>query len=144
MPVNSRPQALTAKQLAFCQTYASTGHNGAAAALAAGYSPRTCRITASENLKKPNIIQKIAELEAPAKQAIQAEICYTAKKALEEYDEVHQLALRQERKGEPSPDLAAALKAIEGKCRLAGLYEKESQPQQDVVIHIRTTAGGDL
>ncbi len=51
-------RSLSQRQRAFAQDYARHG-NGAAAARRAGYSPRTARSIASENLTKPDILDAI-------------------------------------------------------------------------------------
>lgn len=56
---------LTKKQELFCKYYVSNGHNGTQAAIQAGYSENTAGVQANENLKKPNIIEMIKQLEAP-------------------------------------------------------------------------------
>lgn len=50
-----RAQALTTKQRAFIEYYLANGFNATQAALSAGYSAKSARSTASENLTKPNI-----------------------------------------------------------------------------------------
>lgn len=52
---------LTQKQETFCVNYFELG-NATEAALIAGYSPKTVRFIASENLTKPNIQARIQEL----------------------------------------------------------------------------------
>ena len=56
---------LTIKQEAFCQNYILTNGNGTQAAISAGYSTNTAQVIASENLTKPLIIARIAELRKP-------------------------------------------------------------------------------
>jgi phage terminase small subunit len=56
---------LTPKQDKFARAYVKHG-NGAKAARIAGYSVKADKETASENLTKPNIQARIAELEADA------------------------------------------------------------------------------
>lgn len=53
---------LTPKQRLFCATYEENGHNGTAAAIAAGYSEKTAAVTASKLLKKPKIREYRAAL----------------------------------------------------------------------------------
>lgn len=45
---------MTEKQKKFCEEYIITG-NGTQAAINAGYSPRTAKVIAAQNLKKPEI-----------------------------------------------------------------------------------------
>jgi len=52
---------LTVKQELFCNEYL-IDHNGTAAAIRAGYSPKSARTQASENLLNPNIIAAISNL----------------------------------------------------------------------------------
>lgn len=53
-------KALTAKQQRFVEEYL-VDHNGARAAIAAGYSRKTAKEIGSENLTKPNIAAAVAE-----------------------------------------------------------------------------------
>lgn len=52
---------LTPKQEMFCREYL-VDLNGAAAAVRAGYSEKTANRIASENLSKPDIMERVAEL----------------------------------------------------------------------------------
>lgn len=64
MENNTTPK-LTKKQSLFCLAYFKSGCSSATeAAIAAGYSKHTAAVIATENLKKPNIIQKMKELQA--------------------------------------------------------------------------------
>lgn len=56
---------LTAKQDLFCRHYVSNKHKGTKAAIDAGYSENTAGQMACENLKKPQILERIKELEKP-------------------------------------------------------------------------------
>lgn len=53
---------LETKQERFCQEYI-TDRNGTKAAIRAGYSKRSARSIASENLTKPDILRRIEELQ---------------------------------------------------------------------------------
>ena len=59
------------KQVRFCEEYI-IDHNATQAAIRAGYSPKTAKQIGSENLTKPDIAEKIRELEAeiPGKDTI--------------------------------------------------------------------------
>ena len=50
---------LTAKQSLFIEHYLSNGLNGTDAARQAGYSEKSCRVIATENLTKPAIVDEI-------------------------------------------------------------------------------------
>ena len=57
---------LTTKQKAFCELYAGNGGNATQAAIDAGYSEDTAKQIGSENLTKPDLLEYIRELSAPA------------------------------------------------------------------------------
>jgi phage terminase small subunit len=63
---------LTAKQARFVAEYVRCP-NGTQAAIAAGYSQRTARAIASENLRKPSIREEIANLERSQQERLNAE-----------------------------------------------------------------------
>ena len=54
---------LTPKQERFCQEYV-VDHNGAAAAVRAGYAETSSRVSASKMLKQDNVKARVAELDA--------------------------------------------------------------------------------
>jgi phage terminase small subunit len=58
---------LTAKQQRFVEAYLANP-NGARAAIAAGYSAKTARVIASENLRKPAIAAALAEAQRRRKE----------------------------------------------------------------------------
>lgn len=53
---------LTKQQELFCRLYEENGHNGTAAAIAAGYSQKTATVAASKLLKNPKIAKYRADL----------------------------------------------------------------------------------
>ena len=59
---------LTPKQQAFCEEYVANGGDAAAAAIKAGYSPKTAYSIGSENLTKPEIRDRIEELSRPQRE----------------------------------------------------------------------------
>src|SRR5438874_2404004 len=59
------PSFLTPKQLRFVEEY-GLDHNGAAAAVRAGFAPGSARVTASRLLAKANVQAAVAEREAEA------------------------------------------------------------------------------
>lgn len=62
MSANQIKPSLTLKQEKFCQEYVATG-NAAGAAKAAGYSAKTAESIGCENLTKPKLQARIAELQ---------------------------------------------------------------------------------
>ena len=63
--LTSKPGNLTPKQKLFVEAYLTNGGNGRQAALSAGYSAKTARQQASENLSKPDIQAAIQAAMAP-------------------------------------------------------------------------------
>lgn len=61
-----QPSKLTAKQQRFCEEYL-IDLNATQAAIRAGYSEKTAHDIGSENLRKPNIANYIAEKQAEAR-----------------------------------------------------------------------------
>lgn len=60
-----RLDGLTWKQERFCRHYVKTG-NGTQSAIKAGYSPKTAYAIASENLRKPEVADRIDQIRAMA------------------------------------------------------------------------------
>ncbi len=54
---------MNSRQRAFAQEYA-VDHNGAAAAVRAGYSPGRAKMTARDLLLKPDVLDEVAKLDA--------------------------------------------------------------------------------
>jgi len=61
---------LSGKQARFVQEYA-LDHNGSAAAVRAGYAPRSARVTASQFLTKPNVRGAVQVLERQTVERLQ-------------------------------------------------------------------------
>lgn len=105
---------LTPKQERFCEEYAACG-NATQAAIKAGYSQKTAYSIGQENLKKPEIIAKIRELQARDK-----------KKRIMNIDE-RQAKLTEI--AENSVDENAAIRAIETLNKMDGLYVQKHEIQ---------------
>ena len=70
-PTDAPLPALTRTQDAFAREFALSGH-GTKSALAAGYSPVSAYSTASENLKKPEILAAVSHYEKPLVESYKA------------------------------------------------------------------------
>ncbi|MDU3076853.1 MAG: terminase small subunit [Mixta calida] len=105
--------ALKAKQEKFCQEYL-VDLNATQAAIRAGYSAKTARSVGCENLTKPDISARIAELqnEAQQKHGISRE------SILKELEEARKAALASE-----TVQASAAASATVHKAKLLGLYD---------------------
>lgn len=103
---------LTVKQELFISAYCSNGYNGTQAAIEAGYSEKTARAIANENLTKPYIIEEIDRYKA----SISEKHMITVDSLVKELEEARQIALSAE-----TPQSSAAISATMGKAKLCGL-----------------------
>lgn len=76
---------LTPKQEAFCQEYL-IDLNATQAAIRAGYSEKTAQQTASENLSKPVISERIAELMKERTESTKIDAAWVLKSAVQVFD----------------------------------------------------------
>lgn len=102
--------ALTAKQEAFVNHYCSNGFNGTQAAISAGYSEKTAKTIAGQNLSKLIIKDAIDKFKAN----ITHEAVITALDLVAELEEARALAVEV---GQPSAMTSATM----GKAKLLGL-----------------------
>ena len=102
---------LTKKQKAFVQAYKTNGGNGTQAAIKAGYSEKTAREIAKENIAKPYIKEVLAEHE----KQMQEKYNYTVDDMVKELNEelINARAVG---------NVTASLKAIELKGKAFGLF----------------------
>lgn len=105
--------ALNAKQERFCQEYL-VDLNATQAAIRAGYSSKTARSVGNENLTKPDISSRIAELQAE----VQKRCGITREAILRELEEARKAALASE-----TVQASAAASATVHKAKLLGLYD---------------------
>lgn len=73
---------LTSKQELFCQEYIKE-LNGTQAAISAGYKTKTAASIASENLTKPNIKERLAELQNPILEKNKIDADYVLKRLVQ-------------------------------------------------------------
>lgn len=85
--------ALTDKQAAFCREYL-IDLNGTQAAIRAGYSEKTAKDIAAENLAKPNIQNRIQQLINTRNERLDVDADYVLKRQLETL-EAQYLGLRE-------------------------------------------------
>lgn len=83
MDEKNKINKLTPKQERFCQEYVNC-LDGEKAAILAKYSKKTARFIASENLTKPNIINRLKELQKPLTKKLEI----TRERVLEEYSKI--------------------------------------------------------
>lgn len=102
---------LTPKQKAFVREYKKNGGNGTQAAIKAGYSENTADVIATENLRKPNIKEALAQEE----KKLQEKYEYTIDDMVRELDDVKM-------KADAEQNRQAQIKAIELKGKVFGLF----------------------
>lgn len=102
---------LTPKQKAFVREYKANGGNGTQAAIKAGYSEKTARKIASENVTKPDIKEALAQEE----KKLQEKYEYTIDDMVRELDDVKM-------KADAEQNRQAQIKAIELKGKAFGLF----------------------
>ena len=105
--------ALKAKQEKFCNEYL-VDLNATQAAIRAGYSAKTAHVIGQENLRKPAIAERVAELQA----AEQKRCGVTRETILRELEEARSAAL-----GSETPQASAAASATVHKAKILGLYD---------------------
>ena len=134
-------QKLSAKQEQFCREYL-VDLNATQAAIRAGYSPKTANRIASENLSKPDIMERVAEL----KQERADKTSRTAQDALNDL-------FLYTREAHENGDLRTAMKGIELQLKHFGeLTDKVKQEvtgpdggpvQNDITIRLVRSANAD-
>lgn len=113
---------LTPKQKKFCNSYLTNGYNAAKAARDAGYSAKTAKFIASENLSKPYLKEYLAQ----QIQKDQEKFEYTKEIHFKELDDLETLARN-------TGNVASAIKAAELKGKLCGLYIEKQEIKAQVV-----------
>lgn len=136
-------QKLSAKQEQFCREYL-VDLNATQAAIRAGYSPKTANRIASENLSKPDVMERVAEL----KRERADKVAVTAADVLKGVIEVTLLA-REE------GDLKTALKGYELQGKHIGMWTEKVQQevsgpnggpvqaQSEIVVRFVESSHGD-
>ena len=108
---------MTAKQAAFVSAYCSNGFNGTQAAISAGYSKKTAKDIAGENLSKPIIKTEIKKYT----DKVAKTHGITVESLIKELEEARGIAL-----GLESPQVSAAINATMGKAKLTGLDQRDN------------------
>lgn len=107
---------LTPKQKAFVREYKANGGNGTQAAIKAGYSEKTARKIAAENVTKP-VIKEALEKE---EKKLQEKYEYTIDDMVRELDDV-------KCKSDAEKNRQAQIKAIELKGKAFGLFVEKQE-----------------
>lgn len=138
----AKKNKLTPKQKKFCKEYVIS-LNGTQAAIKAGYSKDTAYSIACENLKKPEIKARIAEL----RKAEEEQFYYSRSMSFKKLEEAQKLALAKvaytkEGDAYDNPDISGFLKAEELKGKMSGLYEPETKQEININLMGNIKIGG--
>jgi len=124
----AKPGELTPKQAAFVREYL-IDHNGTQAAIRAGYSAKTAKAMAAENLTKPDIAEKVrsATQVVAAKSETDAE--WVRRRLKEEADDFSEFASH-----------SARIRAIELIAKINGQFEidnrQKAEPFSDFILSL--------
>ncbi len=135
--VEELPQ-LTEKQNQFIKEYILNGLNATEAyrtAYQSDATTATCCVEASRLLKNPKITPWIAHYRKNMQEHIEQEINYTIDDAFKEFEDMKIIALESKDK-DGRPNVSAANKAIEMKCKLKGLMKDDAQVNNSVVVQM--------
>ena len=111
----------------------ASGENVYQACVKAGYSPKYARTNA--HILRDKYEQEIKELKPVMKKAIEEEFKYTVKESFAKLNEIQNLALLQDEKGN-FQNLNAAIKAEELKGKMYGVYEADNEQKRPDTLSI--------
>lgn len=129
---------ISAKQNKFLQEYIKNGNNATEAYRVAYNSlgkTVTCCIEASRLLKNPKLSLWLEYYNKKIKEEVKQELKYSALQAFQEFDDMKIIALeKKDKSGLSDPNVSAANKAIEMKCKLAGLLKDDATINNAVYV----------
>lgn len=128
----AKPGELTPKQAAFVREYLKD-HNGTQAAIRAGYSKKTAKEIATENLTKPAIMEKVrlATQQVAAKTETDAE--WVRRRLKEEADDFSEFSSH-----------SARIKAIELIGKINGVFEKDNEQKAKPLVQLAVMLRPDI
>ncbi len=129
---------LSEKQNEFVKQYIINGFNATEAyktAYNTTANTATCHVEASRLLKNPKITPWIAHYRKNMQEHIEQEINYTIDDAFNEFEDMKIIAL-ESKDLYGRPNVQAANKAIEMKCKLKGLMQDDAQVNNNVVVQM--------
>lgn len=129
---------LSTQQNLFVRYYAIENMSGTEAyrlAYDSKGSTRSCCVEASRLLKNPNITLWIDFIQKTQKEHIRNEIKYSIDDAMKELDDLKIIAL-ESLDQYSRPNVSAATKAVEMKCKLKGLMSDDATVNNSVVVQM--------
>ena len=111
----------------------ASGENPYQACIKAGYSPKYAKT--NSHILREKYENQIKELKPVMKKAIEEEFKYTVKESFAKLNEIQNLALLQDDKGN-FQNLNAAIKAEELKGKMYGVYEADNEQKKPDTLSI--------
>lgn len=135
MKNKKKPQKLTAKQKRFCDEYL-VDLNASRAAIASGYSPKTARQTACENLEKPIIKEYLKKRMAEKESSLIADQDEVLKylTSVMRGNETDEVITASGRRGTKKVDAKDRIKAAELLGKRYGIYTDKFQA--DIIVPV--------
>lgn len=128
---------LTEKQKAFCDEYI-IDFNASRAAISAGYSEKTARAIAAENLTKPYIQEYLAKLKAERAERVQIDQDYVLRVIKNTVERCSQAEQVKDREGNPTGeykfDSTAVLKGAELLGKHLAMFTDRSEVKSSVKL----------
>jgi phage terminase small subunit len=118
------PNYITPKQQAFIKHYMANGNNGTKAAIAAGYSERSARVTACELLKMEKIQKRMQPAQEEQKERLELDADWIISRLMKEA-------------GDADNSEAARVRALELLGKVEGIFAPDKK-------QIETINGGDF
>ncbi len=134
---------LTAKQDRFCQEYL-TDLNATQAAIRAGYSARTARSVASENLTKPDVAARVAALQAKRAAKVEVTQEYVLRRLVENLERSMQVESVRDREGNETGEFVYHGTVANGALTLLGkhigMFGDKAEVSGEVTIVVKRSA----
>jgi phage terminase small subunit len=120
----AKPGELTPKQAAFVREFL-IDRNGTQAAIRAGYSPKTAKVIATENLTKPAISEKVRLATQVVATKTETDAEWVRRRLKEEADDFSEFASH-----------SARIKAIELIGKINGVFEKDNEQKATPLVQL--------
>lgn len=133
MPKKKKPEKKEDRKQKFIEECAK-GVTPYRAALNAGYSEKTAKVKSCKMVRQR--LEKIEELKPIVQQAIQEQFKYTVQESFNKLNEIQELALLKDEKGNYT-NLNAAIKAEELKGKMYGVYEADNSQRAPGRLQIK-------
>ena len=128
----AKPGELTPKQARFVAEYLKD-HNGTQAAIRAGYSQKTAKVIATENLTKPAIAEKVKSATKAVAERTETDAEWVRRRLKEEADDFSEFSSH-----------SARIKAIELIGKINGVFEKDNEQKATPLVQLALILRPDI